>query len=78
MVILFNEHHQLSVIPINAQQCYCKNRMAAKPAGVALGTPVQPINMDLGGPTQTAVQMDLKALLESHIVEQPLESAFHG
>ena len=40
---------------------------------------VQPVPapMELPNPGQ-GPQMDLKALLEDHLVEHPLESAFHG
>lgn len=38
---------------------------------------MQAMAMEVGGPEQ-GVQMDLKALLEAHILEHPLESAFHG
>ena len=38
---------------------------------------VQPTPMEVSGPNQ-AVQMDLKALLEAHTIERPLESAYHG
>ena len=50
-----------------------------KQAEVALGASmaVQPVPMDVSVPTQP-VQMDLKALLEAHILEHPLETAFHG
>lgn len=36
-----------------------------------------PAPMEIPNPGQ-GVQMDLKALLEDHILEHPLESAFHG
>lgn len=41
--------------------------------------PVQPLPtpMEISTPAQGA-QMDLKALLEDHILERPLENAFHG
>ena len=55
---------------------------AVKQPDVGLGASMsmQPVPMEVGGgsvPPQP-VQMDLKALLEAHILEHPLESAFHG
>lgn len=55
---------------------------AVKPpdAGPGAAMSMQPVPMEVGGPAIPAqsVQMDLKALLEAHVVEHPLESAFHG
>ncbi len=52
---------------------------AVKQPDVGLGASMssQPVPMEVGVPAQP-VQMDLKALLESHVLENPLESAFHG
>lgn len=56
--------------------CLLESEMAELDLG---GGPVgmQAMAMEVGGPEQ-GVQMDLKALLEAHILEHPLESAFHG
>ena len=50
--------------------------MNLKQGEVGLGGSM-PVPMEVGGPTQP-MQMDLKALLESHVLEHPLETAFHG
>lgn len=48
----------------------------AKPSdGGLVSTPVgaQPVPMEVG-----TAQMNLKALLEAHVMDHPLENAFHG
>ena len=50
--------------------------MNSKQGEVGLAA-AMPVSMEVGAPAQP-MQMDLKGLLESHVLEHPLETAFHG
>jgi len=51
--------------------------LVAAMQGSAPSVQTAPAPMEMSNPPQ-AVQMDLKALLQDHVLEHPLESAFHG